>query len=443
MATMEHPHKPLEVPCCPTLEKCDPCDSLDFRYRLPMRPLVTLGDRRQVVPVEVTLHFRLTRCPGPFALGDLVYSTTLFPGETVRLFSSDRHTRFTFDSASKLAYRHETTSEESYFAAGMAAAMSDLSVVESSRRASSFHESSVSGGGGAGLDLGFFEIGGSAAASSYDASAVETFSRGLSQHAESSSRHMEVATRAASSVSVGEVQNRTHTQGESDDHFESASRAFTNKNRCHAVTFFFYRINKCQTLVFELVGIERRVDDPAVPTGISVNQPARASTVGVIPRPVLATDKERLALERQDRTSLAEREGSGAVVGSVGGRGAVLAVAALAREPIAADLRAAALGQVDKDLVAQGLLDKVGGEAPAKVKERLGWKRTITLATPGLLVRGCLDDCNVCEPELQKEIDLELERKALENQMLKRQIDLLDKAQEYRCCPEGQAEPTP
>ena len=37
----------------------------------------------------------------------------------------------------------------------MAAAMSDLSIFESSARASSFHQSSIAGGGGAGIDLGF------------------------------------------------------------------------------------------------------------------------------------------------------------------------------------------------------------------------------------------------------------------------------------------------
>ncbi len=428
------------VPCCPEFEKCDPCDTLDFRYRLPMRPPATAGDRRQIVPVEVMLHFRLTRCPAGLALGDLVYSQTLLPGESVRLYSSDRHTRFTFDSASKLAYRHETTSEESYFAAGMAAAMSDISVVESSRRASSFHESSISGGGGAGIDLGFFEIGGSASASSYDSQSVDTFARRLAQHAESSSRHMEVATRAASSVSIGEVQTRTHTQGESEDHFESASRAFSNKNRCHAVTFYFYRINKCQSLMFELVNIDRRVDDPAVPTGISLNQPARTSTVGVIARPVLATDKERLAVERQDRTSLAEREAAAVtgIPGAVGARAAALTL--LVREPIPVEMRAAALEQVDKELVKQGLLDKVGGVPSNDAKERFGWKRVITLPTPGLFVRGCLDECNVCEPELQKEIELELARKELENKMLAQQITLLEKSQEYRCCPEGSEE---
>ena len=53
-------------------------------------------------------------------------------------------------------------------------------------------------------------------------------------------------------------------------------------------------------------------------------------------------------------------------------------------------------------------------------------------------MRGCIDDCDICEPALQKEIDLDLERKALENQLLKRQVELLYKAQEYRCCPAGE-----
>ena len=38
----------------------------------------------------------------------------------------------------------------------------------------------------------------------------------------------EVATRSAASVSVGEVSSRTHQQGQSEDHFESASRVFSN-----------------------------------------------------------------------------------------------------------------------------------------------------------------------------------------------------------------------
>ena len=82
--------------CCPPLEECDVCDALDFRFRLPFRPVVGVAGQRRIVPVEVILHFRLTRCSGPLSLGDILYTTTLLPGEQVRLFTSDRHSRFSF-----------------------------------------------------------------------------------------------------------------------------------------------------------------------------------------------------------------------------------------------------------------------------------------------------------------------------------------------------------
>jgi hypothetical protein len=53
-----------------------------------------------------------------------------------------------------------------------------------------------------------------------------------------------------------------------------------------------------------------------------------------------------------------------------------------------------------------------------------------------------LDDCDICEPELQQQIALDLVRKDLENQLLKKQIDLLEKSQEYRCCPADETETT-
>ena len=121
---------PATVECCPQLEPCEVCDVLNFPYRLPFRPLVAAGDQRQVVPVEVTLHYRLTRCSGPLSLGDLLYTTTLLPGERVQLLSSDRHTRFSFDSETNLSYHNETTSEESYYAAGMAYGMSNLNLLD-------------------------------------------------------------------------------------------------------------------------------------------------------------------------------------------------------------------------------------------------------------------------------------------------------------------------
>ena len=419
--------------CCPVLEDCAPCDTLDFRFRLPFR---ALEDQQRGVRVEVTMHFRLSRCAGPLSLGDILYSTTLLPGEKVRLFTSDRHSRFSFDSETSLAYRSQTTSEESYYMAGMANAVSNISINENSRATQSFHSSAVGGGGGLGIDLGFISLGGSVSASSYDSQAAQTFARNLSQHAESSSRHVETGVRAASTTSVGEVQSRSHSEGESEDHHESASRVFANPNRCHALTFLFYKLNKCQTVRFELVAIERRVVDPAAPTDVRLNEPPVHGGVSIIPDAVRATSKDRLALERQARTSAAE---GGAVLDDRDAR-FVGALRSFDGKPISADVREAALKAVDEDLVRNGLIVDVGGEVSDEARERFGWERQVALPTAGVIVKGCLDDCDVCEPALDREIELELERKALENEMLKKQIELLDRAQEYRCCPAGEAD---
>ena len=371
--------------CCPTLEPCDVCDVLDFSFRLPFRPIVREGNHG-VIPVEVTFHFRLTRCSGPLALGDIAYSTTLMPGEQVRLFTSDRHSRFTFDSETDLAYRQHTTSEESFFMAGMANAVSNVNVNEKAGATSSFHSSSVGGGGGLGIDLGFISLGGSVSGSSYDASSASTFARNLSQHADSSSRHVEVATRAASSTSVGEVSTRAHTETSSEDQYESASRVFSNPNRCHALTFVFYKLNKCQTLRWELVGISRRVDDPAAPTGITLNDPPPFDGVTVIPDGVRATNAERLDVERRARASVAEAPAGQVPVG----RAAFLtqAAAAFAAQPLTAAAREAALKAVDDELVKDGLLDKVGGDVSPKAQERFGWERQVALPPRASSSRG-------------------------------------------------------
>lgn len=439
-ASDQTPVTPATVSCCPQLEPCEVCDVLNFPYRLPFRPSVKIGDQQQIVPVEVTLHFRLTRCSGPLSLGDLIYSTTLLPGEKVQLYSSDRHSRFSFDSETKLSYHTETTSEESYYAAGMAYGMSNLNVLDTTNASSSFSSSSVSGGGGAGIDLGFFSIGGSVSAGSYDANSTSRLAHSLSQHSQSLQQHMEVSTRAASSTSVGEVATRTHQQGESEDQFESSSRTFSNPNRCHALTFLFYRINKCQKVKFELVGIDRRVDDPLAPTGVDLNPPKPVTGVSVLSSRVLATSSNRLdvatralqsvAVEQADapgaRVALASR-----TLTSVGGQA-----------PIPVALRQAALKLVDEDLVNEKLIDKVGGEVTKTAQQAFGWDKTMSIPTPGVLVKGCLDDCDACEPQLEKLYELEIARKDLENQLLAKQIALLEKSQEYRCCPADEEETT-
>ena len=55
-------------------------------------------------------------------------------------------------------------------------------------------------------------------------------------------------------------------------------------------------------------------------------------------------------------------------------------------------------------------------------------------------MKGRLDPCSTCEPAREQAIKLDLERRALENKLLARRIELLDKAQENRCCPVGEAQ---
>jgi hypothetical protein len=419
--------------CCPRLEPCQVCDELDVRYRVPFRRMVKLGDRQQLVTVLVTLHFRFRRCAGPLSLGDLLYTTTLLPGEQVRLFTSDRHSRFTFDSSSQLAYRHHNSSEESVYTAGMAHAVSDLDIVENENKVSSYSESSVSGGGGAGIDLGIVEIGGSVSAGSFDSNSVSKLARSLSSHAESSSRHVEVGVRAASSTSIGEVNRREHAEGQSEDHFESSSRVFANPNKCRAITFLFYRIDKCQDVSFELVSVERNVQDVAAPTIVALNPKLQSGGVFTVPNGVIATQADRLEVERRAQAS-ATAKTLGTIETPPFTHASIALAQGIAAEPLAAALRKAALEEVDKELMAEGLIGKDGSVSP-ETSARFGWKRKIALPTPGIVVRGCLDQCDVCEPELHKAIELDLVKKELENELLKRQIELLDKAQEYRCCP--------
>jgi hypothetical protein len=439
MNSKTHEGAGLQVPCCPELAKDTVCDVLDFHYRTRHTTNVVAGGRR--VQVEVLIHARLERCPGPMTLGDLVYSTTLLPGEKVRLFTSDRRTRFSLDTESKVSYRHEQTSEERFYMSSMHDFMSDVSTRDSgsasaSSRGSSRGHAETSGAIEAALFGPSVDVNGS-----YDASSTSSFLRELSQHASASDRRSETATRAASSVSVGEVSSRSHTQAESEDHFESSSREFTNLNRCHAVTYFFYQINKTQTVKFRIVAIQRRVIDPAADTRVSNNPFVSDGSVSAIPDAVLATSANRIKAEEIGRESVAARRravaGASLERDNAGVAMSRATAADIASQPIPAALKTRAVQQVDQSLIKEGLLNRNGTVSDELVTE-LSFERISSLPTPGLLVKGCLDDCEVCEPALEKSIELELEHKALQNELLKKQIELLEKSQEYRCCPAGE-----
>ena len=356
-----------DIPCCPDLDTSPSCDIIDFRRTLVF-PTNVRTPQGQTVRVEVTIHTRYSRCSGPLALGDIAYSTTLLPGEKVRLATTDRRSRFSFDSESQLSYRSEQISEEQYMLRSMRAFMSDENVQDSGSSHYS-EEGKWDFHGDATGSIGWFSASASTnAKGSHNASSASDYINSHRAHAVMSDNQAVEATRKAHSISIGEVSTRTHSEGQSEDHFEASSREFSNPNKCNAVTFLFYRINKIQKIKFELVAIERRVLDPVAAMPVPANPFRPTGDVGTLPQEVPATSGKRLEL--QTASIQAAQQFRGLSFGtSANVAGAQLFVPTsfvptapdLGTEiPLSDDVRAAALAQVDADLQKQGLLTRAG-----------------------------------------------------------------------------------
>src|SRR5678816_2131791 len=115
----------MQIPCCPQLEDNNHCDVIQYKRILSYPVVVRQNDQQTTFNAEVIFHFRFTRCTKGLMLGDPVYSTTLLPGEKVRLSTTDRRSRFSFDSESNLSYRSEQMSEEQYRMSALRTLMAD------------------------------------------------------------------------------------------------------------------------------------------------------------------------------------------------------------------------------------------------------------------------------------------------------------------------------
>ena len=424
---MEHDNQST-IPCCPTLIKDDHCDIINFS-RVLTYPTVLAATNRRRINVEVILHFKFSRCTLGLTLGDPAYSTTLLPGEKVRLATTDRRSRFSYDSETKLSYRSEQISEEQYFMTATQKYMADASAAQSGHAASSseghwdFH-------GDAGGSINPLSLSASAstnASGNHNSSSVSDYLNQQKTHVQSSAAQAVSATRKAHSISIGEVSSRTHIQGESEDHFEASSREFTNYNKCHAVTYMFYRINKKQKIKFELVAIERRVVDDSAPIGGVLQPGANRLPIALVPQDIPAT-----AVIKKTTVASGAFAATNIDTASLLTANPILSRVVFNTDqnfatPLDNETRAKVLKEVDDQLIAKNLITK-DGKVATETKQVIEFEMEFSLPTPGIIVKGCLDDCDVCEPELK-------ERMQLENDLLRKQIELLEKSQEYRCCP--------
>lgn len=420
--------------CCPDMSEGKKCDYLDFVYRLRHLSDVTSGGQNVTVPVEVSLHVRAERCTGPLKLGNLVYSTTLIPGEKVRLFSMDRRSRFSFDAESQLTYRHEKIAEEQYYMDSFESFMSDLQSRDHSQSTSTSTGSASSTGETSGLFGTIFNGPSVTVSGNYNASSTQDFIRELSVHAQSSHNKSISMTREASAISIGEVQSRQHSEGESESHLESSSRVFENKNKCHAVTYLFYQVDKEQTIKFSIRRISTRVIDPAGDSAVVNNPVVGDDKLTLLPTAVLATP-ENITFKKATNSNLR----LAATAPQTFSRVFAANPATGTTRPLDNNLRKLATEKVMKDLADKGVVDEKGNISKQTLAE-LSFEFKTSIPTPGVVVKGCLDECNVCDPAQQEHIKLELERARLKNQLLTKQIELLEKSHEYRCCPVGESE---
>lgn len=426
-----------DVPCCPEISKDPCCDKRTIRYRLDY----DFAD----MPIELIYEIELERCPGPLALGDVVWSNTLLPGEKVRLVTASRRSRFTYDNESDVSYSHEQKSEETYLMESWTSSVSDLTVTDRSDGTSS-----SSGEYSDKIDtvspIAFaFEGADVTVKGSHNSSSSFDLFREISRHAESSSQAGVQGVRTLNSISIGEVSTRFHAEGESESAFEAASRSIENKNQCHAVTYFAYQLEKKQILRLSIKAVLIRVKDPVGVTQVTAKRRLPDTGVGLVAENVLAASDSRAEAENRGRvatlataTSLVSQGGSLAVNALRGAAG--LGQGASARQrPISDGDRAQAVAAVRQELQKADILDDAGNPTD-RIKAELEFEIHTCLPTTAVVVKGCIDDCNTCEPARQESIKLDLERKALENEMLKKQIEILEQSQEYRCCPADETE---
>src|SRR5258708_12690325 len=204
------------IPCCPDLIPDDHCDVVNFS-RVLTYPTDILAANRRKVNVEVILRFKFSRCTLGLTLGDPVYSTTLLPGEKVKLSTTDRRSRFTFDSESKLSYRSEEIAEEQYYMTAFQKYMGD-SAASQSGHAQESSDSHWDFHGDASGSINPFSLSADAstnASGNHNSHSVADYLNQQRAHVESSASQAVSSTHKPPSLSIRNESPRPHLQRES------------------------------------------------------------------------------------------------------------------------------------------------------------------------------------------------------------------------------------
>lgn len=366
--------------------------------------------------VEVNLRYKLERCTEDYVLCDLVHSMTLFPGEEVFLSTRTRHSiaRFTDDSS---------------VSASQISRSSERIWMEAFKNASTTFDSEEDGGShvethskysqttpGSDPPLAVLLVGSSSktASGTFDAESSSSYNNRLHQHLENTVHQTNEVTRDATSISLTQINSHRQTTSEVHEELEVSTRRFRNDNMCHTVTHYFYQIGKRQKV--KITFVERTLR--ALTTAADTTIKTRPISVSV------ATNAK-----------LNFAQGAGNTAPAVGNLRRDYVGQRVTPDQI--NLQAATnipYSQFVKE-------EQERAHAVARVEEMLKqqtidfkYESESIIPTEAMYVESELGGCIICEPAMLAKQEYELERMRLENELLEKQISLLEKHKDYRCC---------
>jgi Zn-finger protein len=436
------------VPCCPQFNRCKEKTEINFKFRYLI--ICSIDDKKY--PVEIIFSYKLVREFTGMALGDIVYTQTLFPGEKVKLATTDRRSSFTIDKESNLAVRNEIKSEETQWSELVQESMSSSNVTQNQQNGSNSSSNSSTStsnweaGGSVGLDLGFINIGGggggggSGTQTATNESSMAYMNSQLTSMAESSSKASAESVKKNNFLSIGTVDSKEKVSGTAEENFESSTRVFENTNKAHSVSYYFYRINKCMKVSFVLECITARVRNLTLSTSITeleplIPLPIKADNLGIVIKPntvnsaSLNTDSAEnirgTANVLYPRTQLSTQTSLGLKLNSddipepdldILGK-----IKTKLKDLLEDIILKSSCGNLENDFL-RNTLSRKNGLFIYKPNEPIEmWTHEIQLPTPGVYVKGCLDECVVHEDAEHCKKLKELEEKCKEEEIKKKE----------------------
>jgi thermitase len=253
---------PTQDPCCQS--PCDPAwrtKSTCIVFNETRTVTLPLGNTDPaavfaVGRIVVTVTYAHSLCLVGKQHGGLAYTMTLLPGEKMTLFQSDRYRRTTSETE---RFSVQTTFSQFVSAVHQQQNSKDSSALQQVLK-SQTNSSDVGGGGG--INLGIFSLGGSgsssstSSASSIDSLAVNTSSSDFVSTAQQASQYTDLQR----SITISSY--------EDSETVSTTQRTLVNNNRCYAVTYFVRKVVDVYQSSTRVVAVTFQVSEANFVSGV-------------------------------------------------------------------------------------------------------------------------------------------------------------------------------